>query len=214
MSDDHKLFLLKPFGPAIAKVTIHQTLVDTLNDYIDETIKNTKKTKELNHGHRLAGNVQQEFKLDQEFVQKSGWLNFLSQGTAAWIKMATGNEIKKFELLHTWVVRQFKNEYNPLHVHDGHISGVGYLKVPKNFGEYSQSGKKVNKNGELSLVHGSRQFLSNATYNVQPKVGEFYFFPNYLMHTVYPFHNTDEERRSISFNANIDDGIYNVYGAK
>ena len=214
MSDDHKLFLLKPFGPAIAKVTIHQTLVDTLNDYIDETIKNTEKTKELDHGHRLAGNVQQEFKLDQEFIQKSGWLNFLSQGTAAWVKMATGNEIKKFELLHTWVVRQFKNEYNPLHVHDGHISGVGYLKVPKNFGEYSQSRKKVNKNGELSLVHGSRQLLSNATYNVQPKVGEFYFFPNYLMHTVYPFHNTDEERRSISFNANIDDGIYNVYGAK
>ena len=28
--------------------------------------------------------------------------------------------------------------------------------------------------------------------------------PNYLMHTVYPFSDTDEERRSISFNAQID----------
>ncbi len=26
---------------------------------------------------------------------------------------------------------QFENEYNPIHYHDGHISGVGYLKIPK-----------------------------------------------------------------------------------
>ena len=39
----------------------------------------------------------------------------------------------------------------------------------------------------------------------------FYFFPNYMMHTVYPFRGTDEERRSISFNAFIDEDIYNVY---
>ena len=33
-----------------------------------------------------------------------------------------------------------------------------------------------------------------------------------MMHTVYPFSNSKEERRSISFNARIDDEIYNVYG--
>ena len=43
---------------------------------------------------------------------------------------------------------------------------------------------------------------------VKPKVGEFWFFPHYLMHTVYPFKNSDEERRSISFNAKIDDKIF------
>ena len=32
-----------------------------------------------------------------------------------------------------------------------------------------------------------------------------------MMHTVYPFRGTDEERRSISFNAFIDEDIYNVY---
>ena len=46
-------------------------------------------------------------------------------------------------------------------------------------------------------------FLSNSTFNIEPRVGDFYFFPNYLMHTVYPFSDTDEERRSISFNANM-----------
>ena len=37
------------------------------------------------------------------------------------------------------------------------------------------------------------------------------FFPNYMMHTVYPFKNTNEERRSISFNAKVDEHVYNVY---
>ena len=55
-------------------------------------------------------------------------------------------------------------------------------------------------------------FLCKSTLNIVPKVGDFYFFPNYLMHTVFPFKDSNEERRSISFNANIDDEIYNVYG--
>ena len=46
--------------------------------------------------------------------------------------------------------------------------------------------------------------------NVKPEVGDFYLFPHYLMHAVYPFYS-DDERRSISFNAKIDDGVYNVY---
>ena len=54
--------------------------------------------------------------------------------------------------------------------------------------------------------------MSNSVFKIVPKVGDFYLFPHYLMHTVYPFKETDEERRSISFNAYIDQDIYNVYG--
>ena len=70
---------------------------------------------------------------------------------------------------------------------------------------------KPNLNGKLQLIHGSRMFMSNSTFNIQPEVGNFYFFPNYLMHLVYPFVDTDEERRSVSFNAKIDDSVYDVY---
>jgi len=55
-------------------------------------------------------------------------------------------------------------------------------------------------------------FLSNSTYTIEPKVGDFYFFPNYMMHVVYPFKKSEEERRSISFNAKIDENIFNIYG--
>ena len=57
-------------------------------------------------------------------------------------------------------------------------------------------------------------FLSDSCVKFKPEVGNFYFFPNYMMHTVYPFTGTNEERRSISFNAYIDENIYNVYGVK
>jgi hypothetical protein len=201
----------KPFGPMIAKVNIPIEIIDKLNIYIDEIIIDKNKMQKLDYGSKLAGNVQQEFKLEKDFIQNSGWGNFLTSCSNIWLQKAINKKITKFELISTWVVRQFKNDYNPIHTHGGHLSGVGYLKVPKTMGEYSQKNKVNNKNGLLSLIHGSKMFLSDSTFNIEPRVGDFYFFPNYLMHTVYPFSNTDEERRSISFNANIDEDIYNVY---
>ena len=70
-------------------------------------------------------------------------------------------------------------------------------------GKTSQKNKD-NENGKLVLIHGTKQFLSNSIIKIKPKVGDFYFFPNYLMHTVYPFSETNEERRSVSFNAILD----------
>ena len=53
-------------------------------------------------------------------------------------------------------------------------------------------------------------FLSQCRYPIKPKVGDFYFFPHYLMHTAYPF-KTKGERRSFSFNLEIDKKIANVF---
>ena len=214
MSSEINFKFIRPFGPTICKVTMPQQIIDSLNNYVDEIINNKIKSKELDHGKNLAGNVQQEFKLEKNFVEKSKWGNFLSGCAKAWIKQTINLEISKFQLISTWIVRQFKNDYNPIHTHGGHLSGVGYLKVPKNFGEYHQKTKVNNQNGMLTLIHGTKSFMSESTYTIEPKVGDFYFFPNYLMHTVYPFTGTDEERRSISFNALINEDIYNVFKQK
>ena len=72
-------------------------------------------------------------------------------------------------------------------------------------GETIQKNKNVQHNGKLVLVDGSKKFLCNPTYIITPKVGDFYLFPSYMMHIVYPFSQTLEERRSVSFNAKIDD---------
>ena len=118
-------------------------------------------------------------------------------------------KITKFNIINSWIVRQFKNEYNPSHWHSGHVSGVGYLKVPKTLGETIQNNKTRNHNGKLEMVHGSKAFLCKPTFRVTPRVGDFYFFPHYLMHSVYPFSQCDDERRSVSFNATVDQSLFN-----
>ena len=205
--------LIKIFGPSVLKVRIPETIINNLNNYIDEIIKNKERSKELDIGERLVGDVTQEFEIEQKIMQESGWGQFLSNCVSKWIEIETKSKITKFQIIKSWVVRQFENEYNPTHWHSGHISGAGFLKVPSNLGKNKQHKEKINyKGGNLQLMHGSRMFLSHSTMNIVPKVGDFYFFPNYLMHHVYPFKNTKEERRSISFNAKIDDNIYDVYG--
>jgi uncharacterized protein (TIGR02466 family) len=211
MSENFQISVTRPFGPSIAKVTMPKELIDTLNQYIDKIIKDEKKSIKLDYGKSLAGNVKQEFRLENDFVDKSGFLKFLGLSTTNWIKLSGLPKIKKFNLISAWVVRQFQNEYNPVHVHSGHISGVGYLKVPQNLGSSFQKEKKYNLNGSLNLIHGSKMFLNASYITIEPKVGDFYFFPHYLMHSVYPFTNTDEERRSVSFNATIDSEIFDVH---
>ena len=206
---------IRHFGPSILKAKIPDELVKKINDYVEEIIKSKEKSAQLNFGEGLVGDVTQEFFLDSEFVKSSGWLNFLGNCTKEYVLKSEGRTISKFELMKTWVVRQYQHEFNPTHWHSGHISGAGFLKVPKSFGESVQ--KKQNKGyhgGKLELIHGSRAFLSNSSLRIVPEVGDFYFFPNYLMHTVYPFKNTNEERRSISFNAKIDEKTWDIFGGK
>ena len=199
----------RPFGPSVFKVKIPQTIVDKLNEHIDKIILDNQKLNELNLGYKLAGDVTQEFKLEQNFIKECGWLNFLAQCVQKWIKVSIDKDITKFNIIESWVVRQFQNEYNPVHWHAGHISGAGFLKVPSTLGKHIQNKEDVEYlGGTLNLIHGTRQFLSNSTQKIIPKVGDFYFFPHYLMHTVYPFKDTDEERRSISFNGLIDESIF------
>ena len=208
-----KIRIIKPFGPSIAWTKIPPDLVEKLNSYIDKIVEDKTKSGKLDYGNKLVGDVTQEFILEKKFAEEVGWENFLKRGVAAWLEFAKEKRITKFDLINSWVVRQFKGEYNPVHWHGGHISGVGYLKVPKSFGEPIQKGnKRENSNGHLELIHGTKMFLSDSIIKFKPEVGNFYFFPNYMMHTVYPFTGTDEERRSISFNARIDADVYNVYG--
>ena len=195
--------VLKPFGPSIIKIKMPNEMIEQINMYVDSVINDEQKIKKLDEGDKLIGKVQQEFLMEVEFMKKIKWANFLAANVSSWAKEELNKEIKHFELIKSWVVRQFKNDYNPVHWHTGDISGVGYLKVPSYLGNTSQPDKKTNENGKLQLIFGSPNLFSKSTYLVKPEIGDFYLFPNYLMHTVYPFSGTDEERRSVSFNAKV-----------
>ena len=204
--------IIKRFGPSVLKVRIPISIVNKLNKYIDDVVKSKSKSNRLDYGENLVGDVSQEFRLEKKIMKITGWENFIKSSVKQWLEIETNKKLKKIDIMNSWVVRQFKNEYNPTHWHGGHIAGAGFLKVPKDLGKHVQ--KKRNKEyrgGNLQLIHGSRMFLNHSTLNIKPAVGDFYFFPNYLMHSVFPFKKSLEERRSISFNAKIDQSIYNVY---
>ena len=207
MKNDGKINIIRPFGPAIGSATIPKILIDKINNFVDEVVKDKKKSKELDYGQKLAGEVTQEIFLPHEMLQGE-ILNFFVAISKAYVENLTGKKVTKFDLIRCWVVRQFEGEYNPAHWHNGHISAAGYLKLPDNFGASKQE-KVINANGKINFVHGSHQFLSSPISIKMPEVGKIFLFPNYLMHSVNPFYGKGE-RRSISFNAYVDNEMYDV----
>lgn len=203
-SNNFSISMIKPFGPSIVKIKLPPAIVSQMNDYVDDLLKDPVKVKQLDHGSQLAGNVSQEILLEPEFIKKINWIDFIGSVCNEWLKRTNGKQLKGIALTKSWIVRQFQHEYNPVHHHSGHISGVGYLKVPRNMGGSFNKDKARNSNGNLVFIHGSVNVFSKATFTVTPEVGDFYMFPNYLQHAVYPFTGTDEERRSVSFNAVLD----------
>ena len=70
--------------------------------------------------------------------------------------------------------------------------------------------KRDHVNGNINFVHGTRQFLSTPLITKKPELGKIFVFPNYLMHSVNPFYG-EGERRSMSFNAYINDDVFDIY---
>jgi len=196
--------MIKPFGPSIVKVKLPADLINQFNNYVDEVLADENRARSLDHGPHLAGNVMQEFLLEAAFMERIKWREFIGVVCNEWLKRTNGNQLKDLTIIKSWIVRQFQNEYNPLHHHGGHISGVAYLKLPPDMGNPVQEGKQRNSNGNLVFTYGSPNLFAKATFEVEPEVGDFYLFPNYLLHAVYPFTGSEEERRSVSFNAVLD----------
>ena len=58
--------------------------------------------------------------------------------------------------------------------------------------------------GYLQFAHGTDAHYSVSNFMVRPRVGDFYVFPSYMFHCVYPF-RTKGERRSFSMNLSVDE---------
>jgi len=189
---------LKPFGPSIGKTKISKKFIDKLNKEFD----GISKSKKNDYSSKLASQIQNEVNFSYKYIEKN-YSSYLKKIIKKFLDNEGIKNIKRIDILNLWVVRQFKGEYNPIHYHEGDLSGVGYIKLPKDMTKNKLvKNKKIRTNGTIDFVNGQRAFLSKSIYNVVPKVGDLILFPNYLMHTAYPF-NKDGERRSFSFNAKI-----------
>ncbi|NMN67759.1 uncharacterized protein (TIGR02466 family) [Candidatus Pelagibacter ubique] len=189
---------LRAFGPTLGKGKLSRKFITTINSQIERSIL----TKNNDYSSKLASQIKNEIKISNSFVKKK-LSKELIINIKTYLKDSEIHNIEEIKIINLWVVRQLKNEYNPIHYHDGQLSGVGYLKIPKNMNQNQiVKNKKIKTNGTIDFINGQRGFLSKSIYNLNPKVGDLLLFPNYLMHTAYPF-NINGERRSFSFNVKI-----------
>ena len=188
----------RAFGPTISKGKLSKKIIKKINDFVNKTTVSKKN----NYSSKLASQIKDEIKLSNFFIKKNLSKELKKNIKEYLIKSEVGR-IKDIQIINVWVIKQFKNEYNPIHYHEGQVSGVGYLRIPKNMNQNKMvANKKIKTNGTIDFVNGQKNFLSKSIYNLNPKVGDLLIFPNYLMHSAYPF-NVDGERRSFSFNAKI-----------
>ena len=190
--------IFRAFGPTIGRSKLSKKIITLLNTHIDKS----QLSKKNDYSSKLASQIQNEIKISTAIVNKS-LSKELIKNIKIYLNKSDVKKIKEIKIINLWVVRQLKNEYNPIHYHEGQLSGVGYLKIPKDMNQNKfVKNKKFKTNGTIDFINGQTNFLSKSIYNLNPKLGDLLIFPNYLMHTAYPF-NVDGERRSFSFNAKV-----------
>ena len=188
----------RAFGPTLGKTKLSKKIISILNTYIEKS----QLSKKNDYSSKLVSQIKNEIKIPKTIINKD-LSKELIKNIKRYLDKSGVKKIKVIKIINLWVVRQFKNEYNPVHYHEGQLSGVGYLKIPKNMNQNKLvKNKKIKTNGTIDFINGQKNFLSKSIYNLNPKLGDLLIFPNYLMHTTYPF-NVDGERRSFSFNAKI-----------
>ena len=188
----------RAFGPTLGKSKLSKKIIKVINNHVDKTTLSKKN----DYSSKLASQIKSEIKFTKFFINKN-LSKELIKNIKSYLEKSDVKNIQEIKIINLWVVRQFKNEYNPIHYHNGQLSGVGYLKIPKNMNQNKMvKNKKIKTNGTIDFINGQRSFLSKSIYNLNPKLGDLILFPNYLMHTAYPF-NIDGERRSFSFNVKI-----------
>ena len=106
-----------------------------------------------------------------------------------------------------WVNEMKAHEYNPAHIHRGMLftglSSVMILKLPSTYGrEYSNA--EIQQNGRLQILGAANGQFAKIDYQPPMNLRDFYVFPYDMRHCVYPFNGTNETRRSLAANCDVN----------
>ena len=194
-----KYDIYQPFGPSVLKTTLPRSFINLLNDEADRILHDEKLSKEHAWSHNLAGNVKKEVAIDQNKIP-----NF-PEFMITMAKQYYKHTIEKDPIegskvgFRVWVVSQYAGDFNPMHIHDANLSGVAFLKIPPGFdAEYAKEDHHPTA-GCLEFLGSIPNHFARHSYIAKPQVGDFYLFPSWVTHLVYPF-RSECERRSLAFN--------------
>ena len=189
-------------GEIVAKFEMPKQFIDDINNVFEE-----KEITTVDWSPQLAGKIKKEKLVN----------HLLSDNMNATFQMCFGEYMKRLgsvlskthqlALNSAWINDMYAGEYNPAHFHSSKNSLVGlssvlFLKVPDTYGEEIVNHSNP-ANGHLEFVGGAQHSLSMSQIRLSPKVGDFFVFPYTLVHAVYPFKDTDQVRRTLSYNCDI-----------
>ena len=220
MSEDK---FIEPFSPAILERQVPQKFIDIVNRVGDEVLSDQTKSREWDFSENLVGKVRKEVQIPiVDKAEKKYCLDYMKEScllflqemlkknrTYEWNKLTgvgTSQNLypspENIHLANSWIVSQYKGEYNPWHKHSGNFSAVMYLKIPEGMNKFME--KEYDDHypcsGLIQFMYGESQDFRSDTLTCLPEVGKMYLFPSWLKHSVYPFY-CEGERRSLSFNA-------------
>jgi uncharacterized protein (TIGR02466 family) len=105
------------------------------------------------------------------------------------------------KLLNYWLNLNKTNNYNEFHNHQGFLSGIYYIKTPKN------SGRLVFQEGNLTKMSTNYyKYFDNPNFytkfTVNPQEGDLYLFTSNTLHYVEP-NLSKKDRISVAFNLGV-----------
>ncbi len=207
-----------PFSPTILEYKVPQRFIDIVNTSGDAVLPDDGLSKKFDFSDNLVGKVSKEVRIPvqevddrnymSDIIKKAclGYLKNMIVNNRAYVWKKNGGDdtptTDNIHLAQSWIVSQYKHEYNPWHKHSGDVSGVCYLKLPEGMENHFDEETKDHypASGLIEFSYGEPCDLRSDTLMFKPQVGMMLLFPSYLKHSVYPFY-CDGERRSMSFNA-------------
>ena len=109
-----------------------------------------------------------------------------------------------------WINYQKPNDYNPPHDHDGKLSFVTYLQIPKELKKENKkyTGKSCGPGGIQFLYgNGPRDCITYMSF--MPEENDMFIFPAWLKHYVAPY-KSNVTRISVSGNVHDSAPLNNI----
>ncbi len=172
--------LLSPFGPTLFKSKLPEKYRRAL---LDEAYQCRDDASPI-----LVGQIEEQLYIypDEQLMKPFYY------GLREYMKEDYNGE---FEVKPMWVNFQQAGDWQPVHNHDGDFSFVAYLDVPEGIYDEPEAA------GSIYFTYGEKQPHSNSILGpVKPEKGDFWIFPAWMNHYVYPFKSGGQR---ISMSGNI-----------
>jgi len=178
---------------------IYQNNFDTLNPANKQLVGKIQNEHSLFYGGKDESKMKNHNKLTSDVIK---YFMDMFRHYLNW------NKIREYDLhLNSiWVNQMKEHEYNPVHIHRGTLftglSSVMILSLPSTYGkEYSND--EVPQNGKLQILGSASGQFAKVDFQPELKIRDFFIFPYDMRHCVYPFNSTNETRRTLAANCDV-----------